>query len=150
VTDPTFCPSGGPCPQFAFLDSFRYSLTVQPAFAEIEFHSSANMSDFSPNATFGFMGDIFIAETGSLPPDTGASTLTGYKVARVNRSTGAVTDFITHTANDVATIFDPNGFNKPIDMKFNRSNMIIADFEVFPPAPITPGSGKSWMVAPSQ
>jgi hypothetical protein len=150
VTDPMFCPSGGPCPQLAFLDSFRNSLTVQPAFSEIEFHSSANMFDFSPNATFGFMGDIFIAETGSLPPGTGATTLTGYKVARINRSTGAVTDFITHTANDQTTIFDPKGFNKPIDVKFHGSNMFIADFGVFPPARFTPGSGKIWMVAPSQ
>ena len=149
VTDAMFCPSGGPCPQFAFSDAFRNTLTVQPAFAEIELDSSANMFDFSPNANFGFKGDIFIAETGSLPPGTGATSLTGYKVARVDRSTGHVSDFIAHTANDQNTIFEPNGFNKPIDVKFKGSNMYIADFGVFVPATPMPGSGKIWIVSPS-
>jgi hypothetical protein len=149
VTNPMFCPSGGPCPQFVFLDTFRNSLTVQPAFAELDLHSSANMFDFSPNANFGFQGDLFIAETGSLPPGTGASTLTGYKVARVNRATGAETDFITHTANDQKTVFDPAGLNKPIDVKFRASKMYIADFGVFVPAPPMPGSGKIWVVEPA-
>ncbi|HXS12244.1 MAG TPA: hypothetical protein VN734_06050 [Acidobacteriaceae bacterium] len=151
VTDSVFCPPNPPygvCPQFAFSDSFRATLTVQPAFAELDNHSSANMFDVSPNSGFGFMGDIFIAETGSLPPGTGATSLTGYKVARIDRGTGAVSDFITHTANDTATIFQANGFNKPIDVKFRGSNMFIADFGVFAPATPTPGTGKIWIVSP--
>lgn len=149
VTDSFFCPPNPPygmCPQFAFSDSFRATLTVQPAFAELENHSSANMFDFSPNSGFGFMGDVFVAETGSIPPGTGATSLIGYKVARIDRSTGAVSDFIAHTSNDTATIFEPNGFNKPIDVKFRGSAMFIADFGVFAPAKPTPGSGKVWMV----
>lgn len=104
------------------------------------------MFDFSPNSGFGFMGDVFVAETGSIPPGTGATSLIGYKVARIDRSTGAVSDFIAHTSNDTATIFEPNGFNKPIDVKFRGSAMFIADFGVFAPAKPTPGSGKVWMV----
>ena len=149
VTDSFFCPPSPPygmCPQFAFSDSFRSSLTVQPAFAELENHSSANMFDFSPNSDFGFHGDIFIAETGSLPPGTGTTSLTGYKVARIDRNTGAVSDFIVHTSSDVTTIFQPSGFNKPIDVKFRGVNMFIADFGVFAPATTTPGTGKIWMV----
>lgn len=150
VTDSFFCPPNPPygiCPQFAFSDSFRSTLTVQPAFAELENHSSANMFDFSSNADFGFMGDIFIAETGSIPPGTGATSLIGYKVARIDRSTGTVSDFIAHTSNDTATVFAPGGFNKPIDVKFSGSNMFIVDFGVFVPAKPTPGSGKIWMVS---
>lgn len=150
VIDPFFCPPSPPygmCPQFAFADSFRNSLKVQPAFAELENHSSANMFDFSPNSGFGFMGDIFIAETGSLPPGTGATSLIGYKVARIDRSTGTVSDFIAHTSNDTATIFQPTGFNKPIDVKFRGSDMYIADFGVFAPATPTPGTGKIWKVS---
>jgi len=150
VTDSFFCPPSPPygmCPQFAFSSSFRANLAVQAAFAELENHSSANLFDFSPNADFGFMGDIFIAETGSIPPGTGATSLIGYKVARIDRGTGEVTDFITHTVSDVSTIFRPNGFNKPIDVKFRNGNMFIADFGVFPPAAVTPGSGKIWMVS---
>lgn len=150
VTDAFFCPPSPPygvCPQFAFSDSFRAALTVQPAFAELENHSSANMFDFSPNSAFGFMGDIFIAETGSLPPGTGATSLTGYKVARIERNTGEVSDFITHTSSDQNTIFEPAGLNKPIDVKFRGVNMFIADFGVFAPAKPTAGTGKIWMVS---
>ncbi len=150
VTDPLFCPPSPPygmCPQFAFSNSFRGTLTVQPAFAELENHSSANMFDFSPNSDFGYRGDIFIAETGSLPPGTGATSLIGYKVARIDLSTGGVSDFIAHTSNDIATTFEPNGFNKPIDVKFRSGNMFIVDFGVFAPATPTPGTGKIWMVS---
>ena len=150
VTNPFFCPPNPPygvCPQFAFSDAFRATLTVQSAFAELDNHSSANMFDFSRNSGFGFMGDIFIAETGSLPPGTGATSLTGYKVARIDRNTGAVSDFITHRSSDTATIFEPNGFNKPIDVKFRGSDMYIADFGVFAPATPTPGTGKIWRVS---
>jgi glucose/arabinose dehydrogenase len=150
VTDSLFCPPSPPygiCPQFAFSSSFRSTLTVQPAFAELENHSSANMFDFSPNADFGYMGDIFIAETGSIPPGTGATSLVGYKVARIDRGTGEVSDFIAHTASDSATVFTPRGFNKPIDVKFRGVNMFIVDFGVFAPATPTPGTGKIWMVS---
>ncbi len=148
ITDPFFCPAGAnPCPQFAFSDSFRAGLTVQPAFAELELHSSSNMFDFSVTGAFGFVGDIFIAETGSLPPGTGATTLSGYKVARIDRNTGEVSDFVTHTANTQAVIFQPDGFNKPIDVRFHGPDMYIVDFGVFFPAPLTPNTGKIWKVS---
>ena len=150
VTDPFFCPPSPPygmCPQFAFSDRFRSTLTVQSAFAELENHSSANMFDFSPNSGFGFQGDIFIAETGSIPPGTGATSLIGFKVVRIDRNTGAVSDFIVHTSNDTATVFEPTGFDKPIDVKFRGVNMFIVDFGVFAPATPTPGTGKIWMVS---
>ncbi len=147
VTDPRFCPSGfSPCPQFAFSDDFRERLTIQPAFAELELHSSSNMFDFSRTDAFGYKGDIFIAETGSIPPGTGATGLTGYKVARIDRSTGDVSDFITHPTDTQAEVFVPDGFNKPIDVRFRGPRMFIVDFGVFAPAPLTPGTGKIWMV----
>jgi hypothetical protein len=125
--DKAYSSSGG------FSERFRRSLTVQPAFAELENHSSANMFDFSPSAGFGFMSDIFIAETGSIPPRTGATSLVGFKVARIDRSAGDVSDFIAHTSNGTATIFEPAGFNRPVDVKFRGVNMFIADFGVFRP-----------------
>jgi hypothetical protein len=147
VTNPLFCPAGfAKCAQFAFSDAFRSTLTVEPAFAELELHSSANMFDFSRTEAFGFKRDIFIAETGSIPPGTGATSLTGYKVARIDRTTHEVTDFITHPANTQAVIFAVDGFNKPIDVKFRGPEMLVVDFGVFPPAPLTPNSGKIWKV----
>jgi len=150
VNNPFFCPPNPPygmCPQFAFSDSFRATLKVQPAFAELENHSSANLFDFSPNAAFGFMGDIFIAETGSIPPGTGATSLIGFKVVRIDRVTGAVSDFVAHTSDDASTVFDPQGFNKPIDVKFRGNNMFIVDFGIFVPERPAPGTGKVWMVS---
>jgi hypothetical protein len=169
VIDARFCPHGqqpvpppptlaSPCPQFAFSTEFRATLKVQPAFAEIpDNHGSANMFDFSRTKDFGFKGDIFIAETGSIPTGTGASTLTGFKVARIDRSSGKVSDFITHNTNNcpvpdpglacsLPIIFGVNGFNKPIDVRFRGSEMFIVDFGVSNPATPTANSGKIWKV----
>jgi hypothetical protein len=151
-TPPTLQPG---CPQFAFSDAFRATLTVQPAFAEIELHSSANMFDFSGTGAFGFKGDIFIAETGSIPTGTGASSLNGFKVARIDRNSGVVSDFVTHPCGvppctpTQAAVFVPNGFNKPIDVQFSGPEMFIVDFGVFAPATPIPNSGKIWMVTNS-
>jgi glucose/arabinose dehydrogenase len=164
VTESFFCPPGDntsaslpPCPQFAFSENFRHNLDVQPAFAELENHSSANMFDFSTDSDFGFKGDIFIAETGSIPPGTGATSLVGYKIVRIDRATGLVTDFITHPDQNQDTIFPTSpsncpatSFNKPIDVKLKDSKMFIADMGCFFPAPTTPGTGKVWMVSPAR
>jgi hypothetical protein len=161
VTDPRFCPRGqqppappptlpSPCPQFAFSDEFRATLKVEPAFAEIpDNHGSANMFDFSTTQDFGFKGDILIAETGSIPTGTGAETLTGFKVARIERGSGKVSDFVTHTSNTQSVIFAVAGFNKPIDVRFHGSEMLIVDivdFGVSNPATPTANSGKIWKV----
>src|SRR6516165_11260825 len=170
VTNPMFCPAPlplppppppvlpTPCSEFAFSDQFRATLTVQPAFAELELHSSSNMFDFSRTKAFGYKGDMFIAETGSIPTGTGATGLDGFKVASIDRSTGVVSDFITHPSNTLAVIFEctmskPDGsdncfesFNKPIDVRFRGPEMFIVDFGVFAPAPVTPNSGKIWKV----
>ncbi len=97
------------------------------------------MFDFSRTEAFGFKGDIFIAETGSIPPGTGAASLVGFKVARIDRRTGLVSDFIAHTP-PITLIFD--GFNKPIDVRFRGPEMFIVDFGIFGMA----GSGKIWKV----
>ena len=167
VTNSLFCPPPmalpvpppptlpSPCSQFAFSDQFRAKLTVQPAFTEIELHSSANMFDFSRTEDFGFKGDIFIAETGSIPTGTGASSLNGFKVARIDRNSGVVSDFITHPCGVLpctptqAVVFAAGGFNKPIDVRFHGSDMFIVDFGIFGPAPTTPFSGKIWKVTNS-
>jgi len=150
VTDPSFCQEEipFPCPPFVLDETFRNSLTVQPAFAQLEEHSSANKFDFSTSKKFKFVGDIFIAETGSLPPVTGADEFTGYSVVRINRESGETSDFIVHTANEPDVIFQPDGFNKPIDVKFFRNAMLVADFGVFEPGLnlMEPGSGKVWVV----
>jgi hypothetical protein len=152
VTDPMFCqPEGGlsfPCPPFVFDAAFRSSLVVQPAFAQFTLHSSANKFDFSTNSGFKFVGDIFVAETGAFVPVTGAQQFFGYRVVRVNRTNGTVTNFIINTGRTPEVIFDPAGFNNPIDVKFRGDTMFIVDFGVFEPGLMLqqPGTGKVWMV----
>jgi hypothetical protein len=136
-------------PEVAFSDQFRAKLKVQPAFAEFgppDVQGSANMFDFSQSDPFGHKGDIFIAQTGSLPPGTGATVLTGYKVSRIDRNTGLVSDFVAHTQNTKENIFVANGFNKPIDVRFRGSEMFIVDFGVSNPGTPTANSGKIWKV----
>ncbi|WP_245266710.1 sorbosone dehydrogenase family protein [Bradyrhizobium sp. WSM1743] len=153
VTDPLFAQGELPIPPPGFVldENFRNSLQVEPAVAQFEYHSSANKFDFSSNAQFGSVGDLFVAETGSFVPVTGAQDLVGYKVVQVDPTTGAVTDFITHTSNTVEDIFDPNGFNKPIDVKFQDGTMFIVDFGVFEPGLnlAEPGTGKVWILSPT-
>jgi hypothetical protein len=177
VTNPMFCPKEGPlptppppvlaspCSQFAFSDSFRAKLKPQPAFAEIELHSSANMFDFSRTEAFGFKRDIFIAETGAFPPGTGATLLTGFKIARIGRNSGLVSDFVSHpgcpglltSLSCQNTIFPLDNqtppkpvlyaFNKPIDVRFRGHEMFIVDFGVLLPGTYnSPNSGKIWKV----
>jgi len=77
----------------------------------------------------------------------GATSLTGYKVARIDRKTGLVTDFVTHPMNTAAVIFVPNGFNKPIDVRFRGPEMFVVDFGVGAGAPMQiPNSCKIWKV----
>jgi glucose/arabinose dehydrogenase len=153
ITDPAICNPGaapdlGPC-RFAFSRAFRETLQVDDAFAQLQLHSSANKFDFSPGQSFGTEGDIFIAETGSFPPVTGATTFTGFKVVQVDR-TGKVTDFVANRSEDQDGILDPAVMNKPIDVKFTDPNtMIIVDLGVVDPAKVIPSSGKIWRITPT-
>jgi len=146
------------CPDFAFSKAFRDTLTVQPAFAEVTFHGSSNMFDFSRTQAFGFQGDIFISQTGALPLGTGATTLDGYDVRRVDRQTGQVSPFIFHACTDNTTacraiVFEPEGLNRPIDVHFRGPEMFIVDFGVAvqsagcAPGVLACGGGKIWKVA---
>lgn len=152
VTDPLFCDAAPepaiPCPDLVFHARFRKSLTVQPAFAQFELHSSANKFDVSTARSFGSVGDLFVAETGSFVPITGAQQFTGYKVVRVDRGSGRVTDFIVNQGDTAEELFDPASFNKPIDVKFRDEVMFIVDFGVFEPGLnlMQPRTGKVWVV----
>lgn len=152
VTDPMFCHSPVatiPCPSFVLESTFRDSLTTQPAFAQLELHSSANKFDFSTERKFKFQGDLFVAETGAFVPVTSAQEFSGYKVVRVDRDTGAVSDFIANRGTTPDELFDPEGFNKPIDVKFWREFMFVVDFGVFEPGLMIqePNTGKLWLVS---
>jgi glucose/arabinose dehydrogenase len=147
VTDEEFCEELDPCPEFVLDAAFRQSLHVEPAVTELGYHTSANKFDFSTSHQFKHEGEVFVAETGSFVPTTGATEFTGYKVVRVDRS-GNVSDFIVHPSQTQSVIFDPDGFNKPIDVKFDGDAMLVVDFGVFEPGLgiVQQNSGKLWAV----
>jgi hypothetical protein len=150
VTDPLFAQGALPInpPGFVLDEGFRNSLAVEPAVTQFELHSSANKFDFSTSAQFGSVGDLFVAETGSFVPVTGAQAFVGYKVVQTDRETGEVSDFVVNAGETAEEIFDPAGFNKPIDVKFQDGTMFIVDFGVFEPGLelAEPGTGKVWIV----
>jgi hypothetical protein len=153
VTDPLFAQGELPIPPPGFVldEAFRNSLEVQPAVAQFELHSSANKFDFSPNAHFGAEGNLFVAETGSFVPVTGAQAFVGYKVVQVDPDIGQVSDFIVNTGDTPEEIFEPTGFNKPIDVKFQDGTMFIVDFGVYEPGLdlAQANTGKVWTVTPT-
>ncbi|HET8632983.1 MAG TPA: hypothetical protein VFL88_02480 [Gemmatimonadales bacterium] len=147
VNDEEFCEELPECPDFVLDAAFRQGLTVQPAVTELGYHTSANKFDIATSTQFKHEGDLFVAETGSFVPVTGATEFTGFKVVSVDRG-GHVSDFIVNTGTTAGTIFDPAGFNKPIDVKFQGDAMLIVDFGVFEPGLQLqqPGTGKLWAV----
>ncbi len=151
VTDPLFCEPGEqpiPCPDFLLASAFRQTLRVQPAFAQLENHSSAVKFDFSVDRRFKFVGDIFLAESGSYVPQTGAMEFTGRKVVRIDRRTGRSTDFFANTGETMDEIFDPEGLNQPLDVKFHEGVMFVVDLGIFEPGLglMQPGTGKIWTI----
>ncbi|WP_445505319.1 hypothetical protein [Microvirga sp. G4-2] len=154
VTDPLFAQGELPIPPPGFVldENFRNGLAVESAFTQFDdIHGSYNKFDFSTDPQFGSVGDLFVAATGSLVPITGAQEFVGYEVDQVDRATGESSDFITQVANTPENIFDPNGFNKPIDVKFQDGTMFIVDFGVYEPGLdlAEPGTGKVWTVTPT-
>jgi hypothetical protein len=152
ITNDLFCESPLLPPscehRFTFAASFRKTLDVKPAVAEFDNHSSANKLDASMSSRFGHRGDLFVAETGAFVPVTGAEHFEGYRIVRVDRDTHAVKDFIVNAGNTADELFDPSQLNKPIDVKFDRSSMLVVDFGAFEPGLgiVEPGTGKVWIV----
>jgi hypothetical protein len=127
-------------------------------FAFFDDHVSTDGFDFSSSDQFRFVGDAFVAETGSFPPVTGAATFFGYRVTRVDMETGKVTVFLANKSGLPAFVSGKPGINKPIDVKFDPDHperMLVLDFGAFLPPPGTeqapggvfqPNSGVIWLV----
>jgi len=153
VTDPLFCSdplSAGQCPDFVLSESFRAQLDVAQAFATLGDHSAATKFDISTSGDFGYVGDLFVTESGSFPPQTGTREFTGYKVVRVDRETGEVFDFFVNQGSTPEELFDPASFNKPLDVKFHQGELYVVDFGIFEPGLdiIQPNTGKIWVLSP--
>jgi glucose/arabinose dehydrogenase len=98
-------------------------------------HSSANGFDFSTNPAFGYTGDAFVAQFGDMSPNVGSIYApVGFKVVKVNVSTGDVMDFAVNKGrvNGPASSLKSGGLERPVSAEFNRdgSALYIVDFGV--------------------
>jgi hypothetical protein len=118
-------------------------------------HSSSNGLDFSRNNEFGFLGEAFVAQFGDLAPKVGKVLApVGYKIVRVDVSTGVVRDFATNKGarNGPATWLGRGGLERPVSVKFDAAGkaLYVVDFGVMRvtdkgPEPLA-ASGVIWKI----
>jgi glucose/arabinose dehydrogenase len=144
VTNPRFRPQDKPQPQF--LLAKHPGRPPRPA-AVFDAHSGSHGLDFSRGGAFGFAGQAFVAQMGDVTPATGVVRQPpGYKVVRVDPSSGRVTDFAVNRASapGPASKVGGGGLERPIDIQFDRSGsaMYILDFGVLT-TPLVPNPRKN-------
>jgi glucose/arabinose dehydrogenase len=131
LTDPFFCPPGGKPPGFLLEEHPNHP---PPAIAQLGVHSSSNGLDFSP-VEFGYEGQAFIAQWGDLAPMVNKVLQSvGYKVIRVDLSTGTIADFVVNHGpkNGPASKIGGGGLERPIAARFGPDGkaLYIVDFGV--------------------
>jgi glucose/arabinose dehydrogenase len=102
--------------------------------AELGVHSSSSGLDFSRNPAFGHVDEAFIAQFGDMAPKVGKVLApVGFKVVRVDRTSGVVHDFATNRKEaGPASAQDGGGLERPVAVRFNPSGdaLYIVDFGV--------------------
>jgi len=91
-------------------------LASQPI-TRFEKHTSSDKFDFSTNPSFGYLGQMFLAQLGDMEWGHHKKNY-GFKVVRVNIETGQIRDFLVNTHGEksikgpirpVTAVFNPNG-----------------------------------------
>jgi len=98
-------------------------------------HSSSNGIDFSKTDAFGYKGEAFVAQFGDMAPKTGKVEFpVGFKVVRVDASTGVIKDFAVNRGrrNGPATWLGKGGLERPVSVKFNPEGSVlyVVDFGI--------------------
>jgi glucose/arabinose dehydrogenase len=106
----------------------------EPA-AILDVHASADGFDFSRNATFGHVGEAFIALFGDQSPTSGKVLApVGFKVVRVDVNTGVIEDFVVNRGdiNGPASRIGGGGLERPVAARFDPSGqaLYVVDFGV--------------------
>ncbi len=152
VSDPIFCDSpvldATDCPEPLFAPSFANTLMVEDAFAAVGQFVSVTGFAPSTSAQFGYQNNLFVTESGSFAPQTGAFSFTGYKVSRFDHMTGGKTDFVVNSGSTSEELFVPEKMNKPVSAIFMGDTLLIVDLGVLEPGLniFGSGTGKVWMV----
>ena len=98
-------------------------------------HSSSNGLDFSASEAFGHAGDAFVAQFGDMAPGVGKVLApVGYRVVRVDTSTGVVTPFAANKGetNGPASKIGGGGLERPVAAQFSPDGeaLYVVDFGV--------------------
>lgn len=147
-----FQPPGEDEPGFVLLE--HPNEPPRPA-ALLGVHSSSNGIDFSREPGFGYVGQAFIAQFGDMAPTVGkVMGPVGYKVVRVDASTGVITDFAVNEgkSNGPASWLGNGGLERPVSVRFDPTGraLYVVDFGVMTTrdgqiAP-RPGTGVVWRI----
>jgi glucose/arabinose dehydrogenase len=98
-------------------------------------HASADGIDFSRSPEFGFVGQAFVALFGDQSPTVGKTVApVGFKVVRVDVSTGVITDFAANRGKQggPASKLRRGGFERPLAVRFDPRgrSLYVVDFGV--------------------
>lgn len=126
--------------------------------ASLGVHSSSCGFDFSKSAKFGFAGEAFITQFGDMAPDVGkVEQPVGFKVVRVNLSTGNINDFVVNRKKKgPASKIKSGGIERPVAARFSPdgSSLYVVDFGIMltskkGPMPVEK-TGVVWKVTKSE
>nr|MBA3740975.1 PQQ-dependent sugar dehydrogenase [Chloroflexota bacterium] len=118
-------------------------------------HSAANGLDFSRSPAFGFEGQAFVALFGDLAPITTPRQVVpeGFKVVRVDPSTGKVIDFAVNRRAGPASKLFHGGFERPSHCVFGPDGALyVIDWGEIKIAPelgairMKQGTGAVWRI----
>lgn len=152
VTLPRFKPESSVQPEF--LLACHPSIPAKP-FSLFPPDSFLSGFDFNKDKSFGNIGDIYIAEFGSIQLSTisGLQQMfptSGYKVSKINHSTGTISTFAMNKSGFPSYITREGGFGRPVDIAFGQDGaMYIVDMGINNrdnPNMILPNTGVIWRV----
>lgn len=123
-------------------------------FATFPPHAAPNGFDFCRDPAFGFAGDAFVALYGDVAPVTTRPLKpVGFKVVRVNMTSGQVVDFAVNKINGPASKLPHSGLERPSHCQFGPDGALyIVDFGQIDIAPeaggirMPLGSGALWRI----
>ncbi len=151
VTLPRFKPEGGDQPEFLL---YSHPAIPPKPFTVFPPDSTIIGFDFNQNQSFGNIGDIFIAEFGSIHlSNIGGLALqypsAGYRVSRIN-SYGIASTFALNKSGFPSYITNEGGFGRPSDISFGPDGALyILDTGTSSrqdPSNILPNTGVIWKV----
>lgn len=152
VTFPRFRPEGQPQPEF--LLASHPNIPPRP-YAVFPPGSTIRGFAFNYNENFGPVGDVYIAEFGSIRlGEIGGPIIvypgTGHRISKIDMATGGVTTFAINRTGFPSYITQEGGFGRPADLAFGPDGaMYIVDMgsnTVSEANVFIPNSGVIWRV----